>query len=187
MWMVGYFAWITITITGYLTAPIAWLVVAVGTETAEITVTNAVTITLGEVTSVVTTVIVTVILVVTILVTSVTPVTVTTLEVLIVTLVPVGTTTASILVANVSITTTVSVVTMWTVTLVRAVTIRIVVTGVIVTVTVTIIGGMECGPEMKVNKKDPILLIKIQATTMLDFQALLAIKDQVLMLLFLHE
>merc|ERR1719414_1928634 len=74
-----------------------------------------------------------------------------------------------------------------TVTLVRAVTIRIVVTGVIVTVMVTIIGGMECGPEMKVNKKDLLLLIKIQATTILDFQALLAIKDQVLMQLFLRE
>merc|ERR1719414_2705472 len=74
-----------------------------------------------------------------------------------------------------------------TVTLVRAVMIKIVVTGVIVTVMVTIIGGMECGPEMKVNKKDPILSIKIQATTILDFQALLAIKDQVLMLLFLRK
>jgi len=72
---------------------------------------------------------------------------------------------------------------MLTVTLVHAVTIKIVVTDVIVTVTVTIIGGMECEPEMKVNKKDRISLRKnlhlIQEIK--EVQA----RDQVLMLLFL--
>ena len=72
--------------------------------------------------------------------------------------------------------------------LVHAVMTQIVETDAIVTVTETTIGGMEFEPEMKVDKKDLLSLIKDQLLqTMLeikDFPVPL-IKDQVLMLLFL--
>ena len=72
--------------------------------------------------------------------------------------------------------------------IVHAVMTQIVETDAIVTVTETTIGGMEFEPEMKVDKKDLLSLIKDQLLqTMLeikDFPVPL-IKDQVLMLLFL--
>merc|ERR1712062_958087 len=92
---------------------------------------------------------------------------------------------ASILVANASIP-IVSVQTS-TAILVHAVMTQIVETDAIVTVMETTIGGMEFEPEMKVDKKDLLSLIKDQLQTMLeikDFPVPL-IKDQVLMLLFL--
>jgi len=94
----------------------------------------------------------------------------------------------SILVANASI--PIVSVRASTAILVHAVMTQIAETDAIVTVTETTTGGMEFEPEMKVDKKDLLLLNKdhhLHLLTMLeikDFPVPL-IKDQVLMLLFL--
>jgi len=98
---------------------------------------------------------------------------------------------ASILVANASIPiVSVRAAIPSTAILVHAVMTQIAETDAIVTVTETTTGGMEFEPEMKVDKKDLLLLNKdhhLHLLTMLeikDFPVPL-IKDQVLMLLFL--